>query len=116
MGSMIMFHRNPSALIVAVLLLAGASVSAFSPPRPHGACQASARISHSSSSPFVMKPLFMTDPVPASAKQGSGSAEDQCAPEEGEYCIVDAKSGKLIQLTLQEKERIFLDALQVRQL
>jgi hypothetical protein len=48
------------------------------------------------------------------ATKGSGSAEEQCAPEEGEYCIVDNKTGKLIKLTVAEKERIFLDALQVR--
>ena len=47
------------------------------------------------------------------ATQGTGSAEEQCAPEEGEYCLLDEKSGKLIKLTLAEKERIFLDALQV---
>lgn len=46
------------------------------------------------------------------ATQGTGSAEEQCAPEEGEYCLLDEKSGKLIKLTLAEKERIFLDALQ----
>lgn len=49
---------------------------------------------------------------PAGVKSSS-TAEEQCAPEEGEYCIVDERSGKLIKLTVAEKERIFLDALQV---
>lgn len=34
-----------------------------------------------------------------------------CDPEE-EYCVLDKKTGKLIRLTVEEKERIFLDALQ----
>lgn len=38
-------------------------------------------------------------------------AED-CIPDD-EYCVVDKSSGELIRLTLEEKERIFLDALQV---
>lgn len=36
---------------------------------------------------------------------------EECIPED-EYCAVDKKSGKLIRLTVQEKERIFLDSLQ----
>jgi len=37
--------------------------------------------------------------------------QEECIPEE-EYCVVDETTGKLIRLTIQEKERIFLDALQ----
>lgn len=36
---------------------------------------------------------------------------DDCIPDE-EYCIVDKSSGELVRLTLEEKERIFMDALQ----
>ena len=36
-----------------------------------------------------------------------------CIPDE-EFCITDNESGNLIRLTLEEKERIFIDALQVR--
>jgi len=36
---------------------------------------------------------------------------DECIPDD-EYCVLDEKSGNLIRLTLAEKERIFLDALQ----
>ena len=39
--------------------------------------------------------------------------EEECVPND-EYCAVDGSTGKLIRLTVQEKERIFLDALQVR--
>jgi hypothetical protein len=39
--------------------------------------------------------------------------EEECVPND-EYCAVDGTTGKLIRLTVQEKERIFLDALQVR--
>lgn len=39
------------------------------------------------------------------------SNEDECEPND-EFCIVDKKTGKLVRLTLIEKERIFLDALQ----
>jgi len=36
---------------------------------------------------------------------------EDCIPDE-EYCILDEKTGNLIRLTIEEKERIFLDALQ----
>lgn len=38
--------------------------------------------------------------------------DGECMPEDGEYCAVDQKTGELIRLTITEKERIFLDALQ----
>lgn len=38
--------------------------------------------------------------------------EEECIPEE-EFCMIDDKTGKPIRLTVEEKERIFLDALQV---
>ena len=38
---------------------------------------------------------------------------DECVPGD-EYCVIDKESGEAIRLTLEEKERIFLDALQVR--
>jgi hypothetical protein len=36
----------------------------------------------------------------------------ECIPEE-EFCTIDGDTGKKIRLTVAEKERIFLDALQV---
>ena len=37
---------------------------------------------------------------------------EDCVPND-EYCVIDKDSGELIRLTIEEKERIFLDALQV---
>lgn len=37
--------------------------------------------------------------------------ESECVPDD-EYCVVDKTTGKLIRLTLEEKERIFVDSLQ----
>jgi hypothetical protein len=44
----------------------------------------------------------------------TGLEEEACIPDE-EFCITDKQSGNLIRLTVEEKERIFLDALQVCQ-
>ena len=38
--------------------------------------------------------------------------KEDCVPDD-EYCVVDSETGDLVRLTLEEKERIFLDALQV---
>lgn len=37
--------------------------------------------------------------------------KEDCIPDD-EYCVVDKDSGEMVRLTLEEKERIFLDALQ----
>lgn len=39
--------------------------------------------------------------------------EKECIAED-EFCMLDKDSGKYIRLTVEEKERIFLDSLQVR--
>jgi hypothetical protein len=39
--------------------------------------------------------------------------KEECIPDE-EYCVIDEDSGSKIRLTVAEKERIFLDSLQVR--
>jgi len=41
----------------------------------------------------------------------TGRSAEECVPDD-EYCVLDENSGKLVRLTLAEKERIFLDALQ----
>jgi hypothetical protein len=41
----------------------------------------------------------------------TGRSAEECVPDD-EYCVVDQDSGKLVRLTLKEKERIFLDSLQ----
>jgi hypothetical protein len=42
----------------------------------------------------------------------TGFGEGDCIPDE-EFCVLDKESGEMIRLTTEEKERIFLDALQV---
>lgn len=42
----------------------------------------------------------------------TGRGAEECVPDD-EYCVLDEDSGTMIRLTLAEKERIFLDALQV---
>lgn len=44
----------------------------------------------------------------------TGRGAEECVPDD-EYCVLDEDTGTLIRLTLAEKERIFLDALQVRE-
>jgi hypothetical protein len=43
----------------------------------------------------------------------TGYGEGDCVPDE-EFCMTDNDTGDAIRLTVEEKERIFLDALQVR--
>jgi hypothetical protein len=38
--------------------------------------------------------------------------QEECASDD-EFCVTDKDTGKLIRLTIEEKERIFLDSLQV---
>lgn len=42
----------------------------------------------------------------------TGFGEGDCIPDE-EFCMVDKESGNSLRLTVEEKERIFLEALQV---
>jgi len=41
----------------------------------------------------------------------TGKGAEECIPDD-EYCVLDEATGQMIRLTLVEKERIFLDALQ----
>lgn len=43
----------------------------------------------------------------------TGYGEGDCVPDE-EFCMLDKETGESIRLTVEEKERIFLDSLQVR--
>lgn len=47
----------------------------------------------------------------ASGRFFETDGEEMCIPDE-EYCMVDDKTGNVIRLTVEEKERIFVDALQ----
>ena len=42
----------------------------------------------------------------------TGKSAEDCVPDD-EYCVLDKQTGSMVRLTLAEKERIFLDALQV---
>jgi hypothetical protein len=42
----------------------------------------------------------------------TGFGEGDCIPED-EFCITDKETGSTVRLTIEEKERIFLDSLQV---
>lgn len=99
-----MISKTYSALVLS-LFVAGATAFA---PQPFGGNNSPLLNKHAAPANTA---LFMADEK-ATAKVSTRSAEDECQPEEGEYCLLDEKSGKLIKLTLEEKERIFLDALQ----
>jgi hypothetical protein len=112
----------PSILIPALALLVGPHVHAFTTSKPFAVVR--------TSSTTPSRPLFMSDdPEEKKIQITSGRKEiaydsvagrffetnleeEECIPEE-EYCIIDDTTGKPIRLTLEEKERIFLDSLQV---
>jgi hypothetical protein len=109
----------PSILITALALLVAPCVHAFTTSKPFATVRTTT----------PSRPLFMSDPEEKKVQITSGRKEiaydsvagrffetnleeEECIPEE-EYCIIDDTTGKPIRLTLQEKERIFLDSLQV---
>jgi hypothetical protein len=124
--------RNTSLLITLVIAASAINVSAFS--------TVSTRASLAPKTAFFpSRPLFMAEgddaEVAAAEDDGTiitsgrkeigydeksgrfyetGLDEEDCIPDE-EFCITDKASGNLIRLTVEEKERIFLDALQVCQ-
>jgi len=67
----------------------------------------------SSSSLYATKEEVESDRkvIAYDGESGENLEKAMCQPEE-EYCVVDKESGELLRLTLEEKERIFLDALQ----
>jgi hypothetical protein len=126
--------RNTSLLITLVIAASAINVGAFS-------TVSRAALAPKRTAFFPSRPLFMAEQgddadVEAAAtddgtiitsgrkeigydeKSGrfyeTGLDEEDCIPDE-EFCITDKQSGNLIRLTVEEKERIFLDALQVRQ-
>jgi len=113
--------KNAILISALGLLILGQS-NAFAPVHP-----AAFRSSSSSSSSFARDHVIVqADPedgvkIKSGQKNIGYDAEsgrffettDECEEPDTEYCVVDEKTGKLIRLTLEEKERIFLDALQV---
>lgn len=93
------------ALVAAALLCASGNVGAFSP-------RAFAALSNKYTA-TMPRPSALAMADTKKSEVASRSGREDCEPEEGEYCVLDKKTGKLIKLTIEEKERIFLDALQV---
>ena len=102
---------------VVALLALGGSVNAFAPPltsskaRPHVLHMADKK-----EDPTLMKSVLKKQIAYDSATGRffeTNISEEDCIPDE-EFCMTDNDSGELIRLTQEEKERIFLDALQVR--
>jgi hypothetical protein len=123
------FVRN--ALLFMVALSASSSVAAFSVVGKSRAAFSAA--SHQTSREVARTaPLFMAEEeesegttfvssvfkkeIAYDEKTGrffeTGFGEGDCVPDE-EFCFTDKQSGELIRLTVDEKERIFLDSLQV---
>lgn len=127
--------RGCAVAIAAVLSLNSSNVSAFSVPGAGRSLFAQKSGSRAVLGPKVSpstKSLRMaedSDPVfiPTVLKKEivydeatgrffeTGFGEGDCVPDE-EFCMTDKESGEMIRLTVEEKERIFLDALQVSSL
>jgi hypothetical protein len=116
--------RNTALLITLVVAASVSNVSAFTTVSRAALAPKSAF--------FPSRPLFMAEgddapddgtiitsgrkEIAYDEKTGrfyeTGLEEEECVPDE-EFCMTDKQSGNLIRLTVEEKERIFLDALQV---
>lgn len=103
---------------VAAVALLACDVNAFAPSSNL------ARLSSSSSSRLHMEGPEDGKKIPSGKKEigydentgrffETGRGAEECIPDD-EYCVLDEDTGTLIRLTLVEKEKIFLDALQVR--
>jgi hypothetical protein len=107
---------TPSILTTALALLVAPHAHAFTTSKPFAVVGKTS-------------PLYMSEPGEKKVQITSGRKEiaydsvagrffetnleeEECIPDE-EYCMIDEKTGKPIRLTVEEKERIFLDALQV---
>lgn len=112
------------ALLAAVAALLLSNAQAFTNPMQSSATK---------SPVFAKKPFFMSEDENIDKIQITSARKEvvfdekagrffettleaqECIPEE-EYCQIDESTGEKIRLTIAEKERIFLDALQVRSL
>lgn len=119
--------RMNCALFAAALAVLVGTSDAFAPSASRSASAfVASRPAPSSTAVFSVEKE--SDPVTVTATGGDGKKEIgydeatgrfyetgmdevECIPED-EYCAVDKDSGKLVRLTVKEKERIFLDALQ----
>lgn len=121
LGIKMALRMNAALLSVALALLSSRG-DAFSTP-------ASAFVGRSRTASAAAGPLHMSDKEKkdvtfdtktqkeltydaASGRFFETGDSVECIPED-EYCAVDKETGEMIRLTVEEKERIFLDALQV---
>lgn len=88
-------------LLTSLTLLATASAYLPITPNSHPPHPLSRRTTLLSS-PKILRPLF--------SSPASGADEGECLPDE--YCVINENTGKKIRLTTEEKERIYLDAVQ----
>jgi hypothetical protein len=110
-------HRvNVSLCSLALaLLIIGRQSSAFSPPRPVALKLAIATTTRLYSEDPDKQVTLQSVKKSISYDEKSGrfyETDEECIPED-EYCMIDKETGNPIRLTVEEKERIFLDALQV---
>jgi hypothetical protein len=113
-------------------LVACATTQAFSIQHVHLVRPTTLQLVRASSTPATAR--FMTPPEEGSSNEKTfvssvfkkelafdeksgrffetGFGEGDCVPDE-EFCLTDKETGSLIRLTQQEKERMFLDSLQV---
>jgi hypothetical protein len=115
------FVRTSSTLVLlAVLAAAASNVKAFTVTKIASLRPALTRsrtplrMAESEDGTFV--PSALKKEIVYDEKSGrfyeTGFGEGECIPDE-EFCYMDKDSGESIRLTVEEKERIFLDALQV---
>jgi len=107
---------------VALLCLLAAEAEAFAPPFTSGGVASLARTKTVRFAEGEKEGSSSATTVTSARKEIGYDEEsgrffetnidsDDCIPDE-EYCILEKESGKYIRLTLEEKERIFMDALQ----
>ena len=98
-----------------VALLALNAAQAFAPLAAKSCAVTALRMADKKDDPTLMKSVLKKQ---IAYDEGTGRFfetninEEDCIPDE-EFCMTDNDSGDLIRLTVEEKERIFMDALQV---
>lgn len=96
-----------------VLLLLSGNAAAFTMPQPK-AMASTTRLHMSEEGPPKFRSVLDKD-IMYDERTGrffeSSQVPTECIPED-EFCVIDEDTGKMIRLTVEEKERIFLDALQ----
>lgn len=122
-----MMYRSTTPLLLIGALSLGGRTHGFAPASRTGDVRiATASSRHSRNAVLLQATEEKTSPdgaklgsvnkeIAFDAKAGrffeTGADAEDCIPSQ-EYCVVDESSGKSIRLTVEEKEKMFLDALQ----